>query len=139
VRWGVLPFVLLAAATPSASAASDQVMTPAVNCCSMLTETLDGVVTATLPLPTLPYDAEVAHDGSVVFRASEGAGYEGIWVARPGQAPVHVTTDVRDTTPTITYDGTRIAFHAHHARRGHRRSLHRELGRDGRDAAALPP
>jgi hypothetical protein len=31
-------------------------------------------------------------------------------VARPGQAPVHVTTDVRDTTPTITYDGTRIAF-----------------------------
>jgi hypothetical protein len=110
VRWGVLAFVLLAAATPSASAASEQVMTPAMNCCSMLTETLDGVVTATLPLPTLPYDAEVAHDGSVVFRASEGAGYEGIWVARPGQAPVHVTTDVRDTTPTITYDGTRIAF-----------------------------
>jgi PASTA domain/WD40-like Beta Propeller Repeat len=109
-RLSFLGVVLVALLGAPTARSDDLVVTPALECCSILTQTLGGVVTGTLPLPTLPYDTEVAHDGSVVFRAGEGTGYEGIWVVRPGRAPIRITTDVRDQLPTITYDASKIAF-----------------------------
>jgi hypothetical protein len=50
---------------------------------------------------------DVAADHSIVFTESNVAG---IWLARPGKAPVQLDSNAHDADPSISPDGSKIAF-----------------------------
>lgn len=78
----------------------------------LLVETLDGTVTRTI---TIPADSDfdqtgysIASDGTVAYDAYDRGG--SIWVARPNGTVTRIDASPRDASPSITYDGSKIAF-----------------------------
>ena len=107
----LLVLLALAAVTAAPAAGSDLVMRPtyAVYPYELVTETLDGVVTAELPVPVSPAEVSPLPDGGAVFEGVE-PGLEGIWIVHPGSAAVRLTTGALDDEPTATPDGSNVAF-----------------------------
>jgi len=108
----LLAAVLAAVALPARAGADDRIVTVDHSVSTGLDwylsiQTLDGVVTGTLPLPDQPAGYQMLPDGSVVFGTASG---NGIWLEHPGEEPVQLTDGPYDTDPSATPDGSRVVF-----------------------------
>ncbi|HJU37092.1 MAG TPA: PASTA domain-containing protein [Gaiellaceae bacterium] len=86
-------------------------------CVGFTIETTDGTPTGCTPQPdgVNPWNvfSRAASDGSVVFMAQDnmsGGDVGSIWLARPDGSSVHLDDSNWDFDPSISYDGSKIAF-----------------------------
>lgn len=74
-------------------------------------QTLDGVITRSVPVPTNIGAFVPAANGSIVFWAA-GPDHSGggIWLMRPDGSTVELDSSPTDFNPSISYDGSKVVF-----------------------------
>jgi len=106
-------FLLVASSAALADETTWQLVVPptyGTGCAGFPHETIDGTVIGCTPnnagvAPSGFFS--VAADGSVAFETWDGAG---IWLAKPDGSFVHLDDSPGDGSPTISYDGSKVAF-----------------------------
>ena len=108
-------FLLVAAPSALGDETTYQLIVPPTNgtdCAGFPHETIGGTVTGCTPDNAGHANFgffSVAADGSVVFQSDEG-GFGSIWLVHPDGSFVQLDNSTLDYSPTISYDGSKVAF-----------------------------
>jgi hypothetical protein len=105
--------VFVLSLSPGALADGDQATVVALGIAGNVLnyETLDGVITQSVPVPSdITTDFVPAANGAVVFTEAGDHNTNGVWLRRPDGTTIELDSSSGNLNPSISYDGSKVVF-----------------------------